>query len=122
MISGRFNMGSISQHNLIKMCYLYYLVGQTQQEISVAFGISRFKVGRLLKKARQDGLVTVQINGPHLDLAEKEVELAQKYGLKQAVVVNAKKYSDHSLTSQIGAVGARHLSSIIDWSQNMCLV
>ena len=114
MISGRFNMNSISQHNLIKICYLYYFEGQTQQEISAAFGISRFKVSRLLKKARQDGLVTVQINGPNGDLTEKEIKLAQKYGLKQTMVVKTQKYNDKSHISQIGAAGAHYLSSIID--------
>ena len=102
MISGRFNMNSISQHNLIKICYLYYFEGQTQQEISSAFGISRFKVSRLLKKARQDGLVTVQIKGPNGDLAEKEIKLAQKYGIKQTIIVKTQKYNENSHLSQIG--------------------
>ncbi len=107
-------MNSISQHNLIKICYLYYFEGRTQQEISSAFGISRFKVSRLLKKARQDGLVTVQINGPNGDLTEKEIKLAQKYGIKQAMVVKTQKYNDKSHLSQIGEAGAHYLSSIID--------
>lgn len=107
-------MSFISQQNLIKICYLYYIEGQTQQKISSSFGISRFKVSRLLKKARQDGLVTVQINGPRGDLTEKEVKLAQKYGLKQAIVVEPQKYDDKAHLSQIGKAGAHHLSSIID--------
>jgi DNA-binding transcriptional regulator LsrR (DeoR family) len=114
MISGRFNMTHIDPHNLIKICYLYYSEGYTQQEISSVLGISRFKVSRLLKKARQDGLVTVQINGPDDNLVEKEIKLAQKFRIKLAVVVRPQKYNDKSRISLIGEAGARYLSSIID--------
>lgn len=107
-------MNSISQHDIIKICYLYYFEGQTQQEISSALGISRFKVSRLLKKARQDGLVTVQINGPNANLVEKEIKLAQKYRIKLAIVVKPQRYNHKSHISLIGEAGARYLSSIID--------
>lgn len=113
MISEHFNMSSISQHELIKICYLYYIEGQTQQQISSAFGFSRFKTSRLLKKAREEGLVTIRINDPTSDLTEMEVELARKYSLKQAIVVKIQKYNDKSQLSQIGEAGARYLSGII---------
>ncbi|UCE53814.1 MAG: hypothetical protein JSV31_32060, partial [Desulfobacterales bacterium] len=106
-------MSSISQHELIKICYLYYIEGQTQQQISSAFGFSRFKTSRLLKKAREEGLVTIRINDPTSDLTEMEFELARKYSLKQAIVVKIQKYNDKSQLSQIGEAGARYLSGTI---------
>jgi len=106
-------MSSISQHELIKICYLYYIEGQTQQQISSAFGFSRFKTSRLLKKAREEGLVTIRINDPTSDLTEIEVKLARKYSLKQTIVVKIQKYNDKSHLSQIGEAGARYLYGVI---------
>ena len=106
-------MTAITQHELIKICYLYYVEGQTQQKISALFGLSRFKVSRLLKKAREKGLVNVQINVPTGDLTELEVQIANKYGLDQAIVVKAQEFYDNNLSLQIGEAGARHLSAII---------
>lgn len=106
-------MESISQHDLVKICYLYYVEGQTQQEISSTFGISRFKVSRLLKKARRDGLVSVQINAQEGNLADKEVKLAQKFGIDQARVVKTPDYNQDVQLSQIGEVGAHFLLGII---------
>ena len=71
-------MSQISESELIKICYLYYSEGKSQEEISAVFGLSRFKVGRLLKQARESGLVMIRINYPSIDLTELEVNLAQK--------------------------------------------
>ena len=106
-------MSTIHKHDLIKICYLYFIEGQTQQEISSAFGISRFKVNRLLKKAREAGLVTIQINDPGADLAGEEIKLARKYGLQQARIVNVQKYNRKSHLTQIGEAGAHYLSGLI---------
>ena len=107
------NMNSITQHELIKICYLYYVEGQTQQEISCLFGLSRFKISRLLKKAKEKGLVNVQINVPSGDLTEMEIQIAKKYGLDQAIVVQTQEFYDKTLSLQIGEAGARYLSAII---------
>ena len=106
-------VNSISQHDLAKICYLYYFEGRTQQEISSTFGISRFKVSRLLKKARQEGLVSIQINAPEAGLAEREIELAQKFDLKQVRIVSARNYGAEDRPSKIGEAGARHLAGVI---------
>ncbi len=40
----------------------YYLEELPRVEIAHNFGISRFKVARLLERARQEGVVTIEIN------------------------------------------------------------
>jgi len=106
-------MRSISQRELIKICHLYYIEGLTQQEISSTYGLSRFKISRLLKKARHDGLVTVQIKDPASDLTKTEIVLAKKYDLKQAIIVKTDEYHENTRTLKIGEAGAFYLSSII---------
>jgi len=106
-------MNSISQHDLTKICYLYYKEGQTQEEIAFVFGLSRFKISRLLKKARNTGLVSIKINFPADDLTETEVELAKKFRLKEAITVKTNEYDDKMPAAQIGEAGALYLSNLI---------
>ena len=42
----------------------YYLDGRSKIEIADEFGLSRFKVARLLDAARESGLVRIEIRHP----------------------------------------------------------
>ena len=46
---------------LTEIAVAYYDQEQTQEEIAKRFGISRIKVGRLLKKARHEGIVEISV-------------------------------------------------------------
>lgn len=68
---------------LIKVCKMYYEEDMTQSQIANATGIYRTTVGRMLKKAREEGIVKITIDdhiGTHYDL---ERELEQLLGLKE---------------------------------------
>jgi deoxyribonucleoside regulator len=104
---------SLSQNDLVKICYLYYKEGKTQEEISSMFGLSRFKIIRLLKEARNSGLVTIHINDPLEKIAETEVRLAKKFKLEESVVVRVKEFADQTPLDQIGQAGAQYLSHIL---------
>ncbi len=65
----------------------FYLKGETQIEIARSMGLDPSTVSRYLKRARDEGIVHVQIRRPrslHADLAR---ELAAAFSLKRAVVV-----------------------------------
>lgn len=105
-------MHAIGRREIIEISYLYYNEKKTQEEIATLLGISRFKVGRILKTAIQEGIVSITINDPISDLVEMEIELAKKYGLKKSVVVRTVAYNGETPFDQIGKAGARYLSRI----------
>jgi DNA-binding transcriptional regulator LsrR (DeoR family) len=82
-------MSKTRTQEIIKICYLYYKEGKTQEEVAGLLGVSRFKVSRILKKAIADGLVTITVNDPMGNLTEMEVELAKAFDLKESVIVKA---------------------------------
>jgi DNA-binding transcriptional regulator LsrR (DeoR family) len=106
------SMGSIGRRDIIEISYLYYNEKRTQEEIASLLGISRFKVGRLLKRAIEDGIVSITINDPMSNLIEMEIELAKKFGLKKSIVVRTVEYNGETPFDQIGKAGARYLSRI----------
>lgn len=91
----------------------YYLDGQQKSEIAADMGISRFKVARLLDEARASGRVHVHIDMPtgiDLDLGER---LAQRFGLRNCLVVDVDDRAEDAIDAQLGEAAARFLSTRI---------
>lgn len=76
-----------SVDQLIDIATRFYITGQSQVDIARSVGLDASTVSRYLKRARDEGIVRVEIHRPrslHGDLA---LELAQAFNLKRAVVV-----------------------------------
>jgi DNA-binding transcriptional regulator LsrR (DeoR family) len=67
----------------------YYLEGRTRVEIAEEFGLSRFKVARMLEEALESGMVEITIHDPGAIDVEMSTALQRKYGLKHAYAVAA---------------------------------
>ena len=85
----------------------------SQVDIGAKMEMSRWKIGRIIKDARERGLVTITLNHPQIDLTETEIKIAKKFGIKQTIVVRINDFSGESSLDQIGAAGAQYLASII---------
>ena len=73
---------SVSQEDhrlLYKIAEAYYVDELTQQQIADRFGLSRPKVSRLLKKAREARIVNITLVPPSGDVAALERALEQAY-------------------------------------------
>ncbi|MGC0364621.1 deoxyribonucleoside regulator [Rhodococcus sp. 27YEA15] len=75
----------------LRAATMYHLQGATQAEIAAKLGISRPTAGRLLARARSQGLVRVEIAVPAgvegtVD-TELEAKLEDRFGLSEVVVV-----------------------------------
>ena len=86
---------------LVKVAQLYHLQGLNQDQIGRQLGVSRSKVSRMLKEARERGLVEISIHYPARFALDLERRLEADLGLREAVVVNSG-----------GVVGGRSLGSV----------
>jgi DNA-binding transcriptional regulator LsrR (DeoR family) len=66
---------------------LHFEFGLTHQATATALGVSRVKVTRLLKQARQAGIVRITVVSDVSPFAELEEQLASAAGLREAIVV-----------------------------------
>lgn len=87
----------------------YYLEGKRQADIAQDLNLSTPKVNRLLKQARDQGLVEIKIHTPYLNSFELEKRLLTVTGLQDAVVVPTLTADTTSLLQTIGSVGADYL-------------
>ena len=71
----------MADKDIVKVAYYYYKLDFTQQEIADKMNFSRQKVNRMLKKASEENIVEININGYedfdlHLEhLLEKSLSL-----------------------------------------------
>lgn len=72
---------------MVRAAELYYEEGKTQDEIGALLRTTRWKVGRLLARARERGIVRIEIVHPRARRLGLERLLCERYGLSDAVVV-----------------------------------
>lgn len=74
------------QDLLTEIAVLYYQESATQEEIAKKFSISRVKVGRLLRKAQEEGIVEINVKYHPVYSAQLERRLVEKFKLKRALI------------------------------------
>jgi len=72
---------------MVDLASRFYVAGQSQVEIARALGLDASTVSRYLKRARDEGIVHVEILRPRSLQGDLALELAAAFGLKKAVVV-----------------------------------
>lgn len=113
----------IDVHLIGKVSMLYHHNGYTQQEIATRLQLSRPKVSRLLKEAKERGFIQVSVNIPNGSFVEQETRLEKKYKLDEVLITEIstldKSSSNKLIKKQLGTTAARYLQRTI--SQNSIL-
>ncbi|MET9199659.1 sugar-binding transcriptional regulator [Gordonia sp. NPDC003585] len=99
---------------LVRAATMYHLEGLTQAEIAGRLGVSRPTAGRLIQRARAQGLVQVSVTAPahlsssiHTDL-ERQVE--RLFGLDEVLVMDEPADGTASGNAALGRAGASVLA------------
>lgn len=72
---------------MVRAAKLYYDLERTQAEIGRELGLNRFQVARLLKEAREVGILRIEIVPRSYRRPELEVALQRRFSLAEAIVV-----------------------------------
>lgn len=91
----------------------YYVEGASKIDIADEFGISRFKVARVLDEARSAGLVRIDITVPPEIDAELSDRLRVAFGLREAIVATTVDDSEEWLRRHLGEVAADYLTEVV---------
>ena len=91
----------------------YYLEDRSKVEIAEEFGVSRFKVARLLDAARESGLVRIEIRHEGEIDVDLSARLRDRFRLQHSVVVDTPDDDAASLRQRLGAAAAQLLEEIV---------
>ena len=117
MSAGRpaLRMGPAELVQAAAMARRFYLEGKSKIQIAEEFGVSRFKVARVLETALERDLVRIEIRVPAELDAERSDALRARYGLRHAVVVEspAEGADESPDPENLGEVAAELLGELV---------
>ncbi|WP_166791501.1 sugar-binding transcriptional regulator [Cryobacterium sp. Hh38] len=86
---------------------------RSTMDIAEELGISRFAVGRMIRRARDEGLVEVVSRLPHPVDTQLSKALEREFGLSSALVVIPPSASDVGARAVIASIAARMVSDMV---------
>jgi DNA-binding transcriptional regulator LsrR (DeoR family) len=91
----------------------FYIDGRSKLELAEEFGVSRFKIARLLDQALARGIVRIEVGVP----AEIDTELSERvrtaYRLRHAIVVDTPEHPETDLRAHLARVAADLLAETV---------
>ncbi len=104
----------ISEDDLMaRAARLHYEFDLTHEQVASTLGVSRVKVTRMLKKARQIGLVQITVLTELSLFMTMEEQLCSRFGLMRAVVVPDAVSHERGPLSAVARGGASFLNQIV---------
>lgn len=99
---------------LVTVASLYYELGQNQQQIAERLEVSRSSVSRMIKEARDLGIVEIRIHRPISRAYALEQALIDRFGLTDAIVLltSPEQRAEERLTG-VGRLAASYLDRVI---------
>ncbi len=103
------------RERLVRVAWYYYRDGLTQAQIADRLHVSRPTVARLLDRARQTGVVTIDIDTSHIGGLELSLKLQERYGLEEVVVVPqlGTALSGETTNSRVAQQAAQYLGRFL---------
>ena len=99
---------------LASVANLYYNAEMTQNQIAERFFTSRSKISRMLKEARQLGIVEIKILEPWDRNVELEQEFMRRFALKDVRVISVKEANNTMVLQKLGEVAAYYLDNLLN--------
>jgi len=111
---------------MLRAAQLYYHGQLTQDAVGKQLGVSRFKVGRLLDRALREQAVRIEIVHPAARLVALEGALVERFGLADAVVVDAPGADERLARERVAEAAAEVLAQAapagvigVSWGRTM---
>jgi DNA-binding transcriptional regulator LsrR (DeoR family) len=92
----------------------YYIDGRSKIELAQEFGLSRFKIARILDEAVAQGIVQISVSLPAEIDSELSESVRQRYGLRRAIAVETADEPQSSTRSHVDRVAAELLEEIVE--------
>ncbi len=111
---------------VVEVASQFYVLRRTQVDIAHSMGLDPSTVSRYLRRARDEGIVRIEIRPPMDEQAGLGLALADRYGLARAIVVLGEDLS----VEDVASVAADHIGGLlqsgmrlgVSWGQTLSAV
>ena len=113
---------------IARVARMYHLDEMKQSEIAARIRVSQAGISRLLRRAREEGVVRISVDAPSGTYPELEERLARRFGLTEMVVAECAEDREEQILSRIGEAAAQYLEAtlqpgeiigISSWSESL---
>lgn len=98
---------------VIEVARMYHVAKLSQQEICEQLNLSRPKISRLLRQAKEQGIVQVTVVDPFHDIGTLENNLIDEFGLKDACIINTIGLTGNKARAHLGKACAEYLVKML---------
>lgn len=102
-----------SLDELIKVSKMYYELNYTQKQIAEKLNYSRPTISRMLEAAIERGVIKITIQYSPSSVTELELQMKEKFGLKNVVVSKSFVENDELIKDDVGKYLAEYLTKIL---------
>lgn len=104
---------------LVTVASLYYEQSYNQQQIADQLDVSRSSVSRMIKEARDRGIVDIHIHRPLYRDTQNEQELVRRFGLRDARVLRTQPLNSNAVEGAtrlqaLGRLAATYLEQVVE--------
>jgi lsr operon transcriptional repressor len=96
-----------------RVARLHFEFGLTHQETADSLGLSRVKVTRMIKQARESGLVKITIASDANPYAELEQEIKEAFGLTEVIIVPSPSADGQNVQSVLALGALSYITRIL---------
>lgn len=104
---------TVGLETLVRVSRMYYELGETQESIADSIGVTRPQVSKLLKQARDQGVVEIRI----IDRTERPntvaADLERRFGLRAAHLAPAISGDAERTRRRVGRLAAKVFAAIV---------
>ena len=113
---------------IARVARMYHLDDIKQSDIAQQLRISQAGISRLLRRARDEGIVRISVEAPSGTFPEIEDRLRRRFGISEIVVAECSEDREERILSRIGEAAARYLEmtlqpgeviGISSWSESL---
>lgn len=98
---------------LVRVASLYYEEEYSQQQIADLLEISRSNISRLLKEAKERGLVEIRIHKRIPTAAALENAMVERFSIERALVFDGRNSDAEMRLKSAGQLAAKYLESVL---------
>jgi DNA-binding transcriptional regulator LsrR (DeoR family) len=114
--------GYSEQNRIIaKILHLYYSENCSQIEIAHRLGLSAAKINRLIKTARQSGMVEINIRLPFVNLFDLESKILALSNLQNVIITPSLDDTPEGDLSQLAQIAASYFGNQIRPKDSICI-
>jgi DNA-binding transcriptional regulator LsrR (DeoR family) len=111
-----------------RVARLYFMEEMKQAEIAARLHISQAGISRLLRRARDEGIVRITVEPPRGTFPELEERLCTRYGLSEVIIADCDEDRDEHILARIGEAAGHYVETtlhdgevigISSWSESL---